>query len=553
MTERRSQREASVRKMSVHTFGKWLSLLVILVSGCSREREPDAHGLTPSAATAPGPESTASSPRSGPPSFVLPYPRASWRLAVSAELDDVVLWFSQILIRHADARNGVSFNMAYWYSVPPPATRSRAQALELARGIAQQAAQDPTAFAALAREYSEDPPRRDEGGVMGGVAASQIELWPQVLDTLAALAPGQTSQVVESPYGFHVFYRAAPPPEQVLSGSHIVIGHDRAQWLGVYARGERPTRSREEALALARDVYAQARSEPSRFAELVNKYSEHRDAVVAGDFGAWSTREPSSFAPRMKRLGELDVGDVGSPIETHLGFEIIQRTALRQRAQFRARLLVYPPPTLGSAPPDNAATERDLLAQANQLLTSLASDPARFDQLAAGAAVDQWQEGRGIPGLTSLLPALRPGQLAPSAVESEYGPIIAQRLEPEPVIAKRFATELPAPDQPDVVRFLAGLSARAAETFLRATAEHARATLTLTDADAEQLRQVHELQGRVDADTGTTARLALYEGILEDIRQLLAADGYARYRADLNAQVRDTLLAAPTGASELGL
>lgn len=555
MTRRMSQQIVLVRNMSVYRLGSLLSLLALLLGSCSRERQPVAPGPAASATTAPRPETVAdAAPRSGRPSFVLPYPRAAWRLATTAELDDVVLWFSQILIRHADVRKEVSFNVAYWYSVPPPATRSRDQALELAQRIAQQAARNPAGFADLAREHSEDLPRRDEGGVMGGVQASQIEVWPQVLDTLAALAPGQTSQVVESHYGFHIFYRAAPPPEQLLSGAHIVIGHDRAQWLGVYARGERPTRSREEALALAREVYAQARSDPRRFAELVNRYSEHRDAVVAGDFGAWSTREPIAFAPRMTRLRELDVGEVGAPIETHLGFEIVQRTAPRPRAQFRARLLVYPPPALGTKPPNGDGAEPDLLAEANALVKSLGGDPARFEQLAANAAVVQWEDGRGIPGLSLLLPALRPGEVASSAVHSEHGPVIAQRLEPVPVVAKQFATELPAPEQPDVVRFLGGLSASDAEGFLRATAEHTRATLALTDAAAERLRNVHELRGRLDDNTLPEARVALYHGILEDTRQLLPADLYARYRAALNEHVRDILLGAPADSpAELGL
>jgi hypothetical protein len=442
----------------------------------------------------------------------------------------------------------VSFNLAYWTSALAPATRSREQALALARKLEQQAAQNPTGFAQLAREHSEDVPRRDEGGAMGGVQAAQLQVWPQVLDTLAALTPGMTSQVVESPYGFHIFYRTAPPPEQVLSGAHIVIGHDQAQWLQVYERGERPSRSREEALALARDVQAQAVAQPGRFGALVERYSEHRDAVIGGDFGAWSTLEPIAFAPRMKRLRELEVGEVGAPIETHLGFEVVQRTAPRMRAQFRARLLAYSPPASATGQPSELPAS-ELLRMANDVAKSLASHPSRFEQLAANSDVVQWEDGRGIPGLSSLLPTLQPGQVAPSAVASEHGPMIAQRLTPEPVVSKTFATELPAPTQPDVVLFMADLSASNAAGFLRATAEHTRGTLGLDDAMAKRLSSLHELHDRLDDTMLPDVRRALFESILEDTRQLLPPDAYARYRANLSSHVNDLLRGAAADSS----
>jgi PPIC-type PPIASE domain len=536
-----------------------LSSLVLLLGGCRGEQQPVIPGSPASAA----PESVraelavapTASPEARAPALELPYPRAAWRLAPQAQLDDVVLWFSQILIRYAGARDEVSFNLAQWFSVPPPATRSREQALALAQQIAQLTAADPTRFAELARQNSEDLPRREEGGAMGGVQASQIAVWPQVLDALAALAPGQTSKVVETRYGFHVFLRSAPPPEQVLSGAHIIIGHDRAQWLGFFARKERPTRSREDALALARDVYARARSEPGRFAELVNEYSEHLDARDAGDFGAWSTREPIAYALRRKRLQELAVGEVGAPIETHLGFEIIQRSAPRARPQFRARVLLVSPPTLSTeAPSDGPSEGADLRERANALAQSFAREPARFAEPSVRAGVLQWQDGRGIAGLSALLAGLQPGQVASSALLSEFGPVIAQRLEPEPIVPKAFATELPAPEQPDVEHFLAGLEPDGSQSFLRALAERARDELGLTGTTAQRLRELHELRGQVDDTSLLDARLAAFHGILEGTQHLLEPNDYTRYRADLNRRVREQLLGAPADSlAEQGL
>jgi hypothetical protein len=287
----------------------------------------------------------------------------------------------------------------------------------------------------------------------------------------------------------------------------------------------------------------------------VNEYSDHIDARDAGDFGAWSTREPIAYALRRKRLEELAVGEVGAPIETHLGFEIIQRSAPRARPQFRARVLAVSAPPLSTEVPSIGASERaGLLERANALAQSFAREPARFAEPSVRAAVLQWQDGRGIAGLSALLAGLQPGQVAPSALPSEFGPVIVQRLEPEPVEAKKFATELPAPEEPDVEHFLAGLEAEGSQSFLHALVERAGAELSLSGATAERLRELHELRGKVDDTSLLEARLAAFHGILEGTRQLLEPNGYARYRAELNRRVREQLLGAPADSlAEQGL
>ena len=84
---------------------------------------------------------------------VSPCPRGRWRLAQDTSLAHVVLWLSQVLIRHAEApgNQNVSFSLADWHSVPPPSTRSRAEAFDLSRQIADRARQNPQSFPDLAR------------------------------------------------------------------------------------------------------------------------------------------------------------------------------------------------------------------------------------------------------------------------------------------------------------------------------------------------------------------------------------------------------------------
>jgi hypothetical protein len=419
--------------------------VVLFVLGCRSPQQTNARERHASAA----PQTSAVTPVALP-ALTTPYPRAAWRSANADAIDRTVLWFSQILIRHADARETVSFSLSYWASVLPRPTRSRAEAFALAQQISERVATDPTQFADLARHHSDELPSKDEGGAVGGYPSSLLELWPQVLDALAALRPGQSSRVVETRHGFHVFYRSAPPPGQVLSGEHILIGHQQAPWGNIFARNEQATRTRDEALALAIEVFHQAQAAPSRFRELVETYSEHNDAAIGGDFGAWSTREPNPFPTRMKRLQELATGEIGAPIETHLGFEIIRRTPQRHRMQYRANLLVFPVDELNSAIPTNDPGGRaHALAKANGVAQLLSRDPTRFNQLGAEQMERQWQEGREFATLSDQLHELAVGQISAKPAASEYGYLIAQRLEPEAVQSVEYLTELPSSSKTD--------------------------------------------------------------------------------------------------------
>ncbi|HYQ01537.1 MAG TPA: peptidylprolyl isomerase [Polyangiaceae bacterium] len=394
------------------------------------------------------------------------YPRAAWRVAPPDAVSSAVLWISQIVIRHRDVRTDVSFSPAYWTSTVRP-QRSRAEALALAEHVAELAAHEPARFAELARQYSDDPPSRDEGGALGGYAATQLTPWAHVLDALAALKSGQTSRVIETRYGFHVFYRAEPPPEEERSGVHIVIGHDDAAWLAMCARRPRPARSREEALALANDIYRQAEAHPERFSKLVRRYSEHRDAIADGDFGAWSTRERNGFPLRAKRLAELTVEQVGKPVETQLGFEIIQRTMPRARSQYRAAIHLIPIARVdGDAPKDPTPAQRDeALSKAKTVAERLSKNAGSFDSLET--SVEQWAEGRANPELTLAIAHLRPGEVTRDPVDTEFGYVFAKRLEPEPMAIERFTAELPTPDAAGLDRFLGALELRDARDFLR--------------------------------------------------------------------------------------
>jgi parvulin-like peptidyl-prolyl isomerase len=527
------------------------AVFALLLSACTRARPGDEKGTV----EAPEHSAVARSPLA--PALPLspePYPLAAWRLASPGALAPVVLWFSQIVVRHAEARHEVSFNLAYWSSVGQP-TRSRAEAYARAQHVAEEAARAPSRFPELARSYSEDLPSRDEGGGMGGLSALQLDLWPNVLDALSALRPGETSKVVETRFGFHVFQRLRPPVSESVSGAHIVIAHEQAPWLALFARGDRVERTRDEALALANEVYRQARAEPERFAELIQRYSEHRDAIADGDIGAWSTLEPNPYPFRTKRLQQLKVGEVGAPLETHIGFEILLRTAPRPRAQYRARRIVIPVASPGSERPRpaDAPARAAALQEAEAVAQRLARDPAGFDALAVDDV--QWEEGRGSPELTAALAAVPLGQITPTPVDTPDGFVIARRLEPTPAEPPTFESELPAPGEPELQQFFAALPSSESVPFLRAFAGAAQQTLSMDRPTAERFHDLFAGHGlsRIDENTATEARARLLGDWLDRSRMFLGAGVYERYRMALGRAAAAGLLRPSQARGTLGL
>ncbi len=88
---------------------------------------------------------------------------------------------------------------------PSTVTRTKEQAQKLAEQIAKKAQKPGATFAKLADEYTEDPSGKGKGGMLGVFERGRMV--PEFDKATFALAPGQTSGVVESAFGFHIIYR----------------------------------------------------------------------------------------------------------------------------------------------------------------------------------------------------------------------------------------------------------------------------------------------------------------------------------------------------------
>ena len=468
------------------------------------------------------------------------YQPGRWRLARPDALSYVLVALSHILIRHEGVEGGiVSFQLSDWTPSPPPPTRTREQARALAEEISQRLQKSPNEFAVVARQASEDIASRALGGTLGTRTAAEFLRTPDVLDALAAMRPGEVSRVVETPYGFHVFQRRQAPEEQIVSGARILIAYDQAPWLGAFlARRPLPGRSREEAMSLAQTIYERAKRGES-FTELAREYSDHREALRGGDFGAWSTREPAPFSPEIEALASLHIEEIHPPVDTPLGMAILQRTAERPRQSFAMATVQQSFDPL--APDEDPTSRPSVLKNVQALGQEIDRDPAKFAALQGQyccSTDEHWIEGRGEAEAEAMLARLRPGEIAsePVALGAAFG--IIKRLGPRPMRGPEFSYELPAPEKPDL-RYLA--SNGRLKVLLRGFTTECAAALGLEPTLASQFATL--LEGMMNAkEAETTERDAAFARHQNELLALLGGARFQRYLELVNAHVERELL-----------
>jgi hypothetical protein len=409
-----------------------------------------------------------------------------------------------------------------------PSTRTRDEAYRLATDIARRVRRDPSTFSQLARESSDDATTRDRGGSLGGVHPGNLPA--RFLDAVAAMRPGQTSEVIETSLGFHVILRRSPPPPEDVAALHVVIGYETT--LGD-AAGKR---SRGDALAVAEHVLDLARA-GSDFASLVDRYSEAPDRSRGGDMGVRSTVEADAHATLLEALSQVAVGEVlPGLVDTPFGFQIAKRVAASPRPPLAAHIVRFQFDPAVPEMADRARREAEKLARAS------AGSPFALERSAAMESL-RWIDGRGDPALTDVVEPLHLGETTPAPVRLHDAYALVRRVTPETVCPLAGPTyELPDPGFVDIevlIRENAPELLTRAMSDLRAAVPAAR----LPPAESAILADVlARLEPRLAGSHSPEERVAAYRQEVLSLRNRLSEATYALVMDSVNRWVAEEIL-----------
>lgn len=120
---------------------------------------------------------------------------------------------------------------------------------------------------------------------------------------------------METPFGFHIIKRLKV--ESGWHASHILI-----PWKGASNSPRDTKRSKEEALALAKQLLTKIRNE-EKFEELAKKFSTCPSASAGGDLGEFNRGQ---MVPAFElAFLKAKPGEVVGPVETRFGYHLIWR------------------------------------------------------------------------------------------------------------------------------------------------------------------------------------------------------------------------------------
>jgi peptidyl-prolyl cis-trans isomerase SurA len=193
-----------------------------------------------------------------------------------------------------------------------PSDEQKKEALELARKI-RDSVVNGASFAELARRHSADPGTASHGGDLGFVEKGK--LMPSYETAAFALQPGEISQPVETPFGFHVIQLVEKTPT-ATNTRHILIR--------VGQTDEDKKRAQDFLLEIKKRVQNGA-----SFEDLARQLSEEKETQGFG--GAMGDIELSRLPEEMRTIiSGMKDGDVSDPLPyaadpTKPGFHILLR------------------------------------------------------------------------------------------------------------------------------------------------------------------------------------------------------------------------------------
>lgn len=212
-----------------------------------------------------------------------------------------------LLIAYAGAKNA-----------PNAVVRSKQEALERAKMVANIAQMSGEAFPELVIKYSDRQLLADNAA--GTLLERGSGMLPAEAERAAfSLAVAEVSAPIETPEGYVIAQRLETPAggPQTIGARHILIAYKGAQRVAPEI-----TRTRDEARALAKQIAADARARKD-WVELWKQYSNEPGGGEGGDLGNFGRGQ---MVPAFEQAAfSLAVGEISDVVETPFGFHVIER------------------------------------------------------------------------------------------------------------------------------------------------------------------------------------------------------------------------------------
>ncbi len=280
------------------------------------------------------------------------------------------------------------------------ATRSKDEALDLARRVLEELKAPGADFAALSQKYNDDRGAAARGGDLGIFERGLMT--PPFQAAVEALKDGELSGVVETEFGYHLIQRTA------LAEALSRLEADTAVFLGVLFpfAGQDPAsaRTKEQALADAGRAAEHLRAGGAAAACPADCGAK----PLTPAFGSLRLRRGQAkpeFSMVEEHAFALKVGEVSAPFETPLGVMVVKRVSW-----WRKRLAHFLVMHAGSArcPPGVTRTKEEAKARAAEALAKFEADPASWATLVAS-----YSDEPGAAGRQGSLGAVEPGMMVP--------------------------------------------------------------------------------------------------------------------------------------------
>lgn len=203
------------------------------------------------------------------------------------------------------------FDLSHIFITPKPSDQVRDDAMQLAQTLLD-SIKGGADFAELAKEYSADPGSAAKGGDLGTVKRGVF--FPEFEAAAFALVPGELSEVIESPVGFHVIELIDRKGESI---------HTRHILIKIKADDNADLR----AIEMLTDIRDSIVSEKNTFEYYAKKYSDDKETSVFG--GELGTLEINQLdKPLLDKVYKMKEGEISFPKRIDLnrdnyGFHII--------------------------------------------------------------------------------------------------------------------------------------------------------------------------------------------------------------------------------------